>query len=234
MEPATPEIVFRLTRNNLSEGGRQRRQEAYLNVDRRKAAFFGGRDINVITNDGMAFPARLSGNSGPTGASTPKNLRSRPSSRFGEWLLGHCHALPGDEVHVNRLDDHTFLFQFVPQRSVGSMPLRKSLDEDGQVAPALLPSESIKKSRRRILLKEDAVAATLQRAQELAAKMQMEGATGYSHTSVATFFSYSVIAAVLGIEQIWAQLATAPTRAEIPESAWAALDAAWSRSKETR
>ena len=80
-------ITFHITANNLSEGGRQRRQEAYLNIDRVKAAFFGVRDVTVVTDDGLEFPAKLSGNAGRGGSQTPKNLRSRPARRLGEWLM---------------------------------------------------------------------------------------------------------------------------------------------------
>ena len=106
-------IPFHITANNLNEGGRQRRQEAYLNIDRVKAAFFGVRDITVVTDDGLEFPAKLSGNSGRRGSPTPKNLRSRPARMLGEWLIERHQARPGDQVHVKRLDDDRFLFRYV-------------------------------------------------------------------------------------------------------------------------
>ena len=106
-------ITFHITANNLNEGGRQRRQEAYLNIDRAKAAFFGVRDITVVTEDGLEFPAKLSGNSGRRGSPTPKNLRSRPARMLGEWLIGRHQACPGDQVHVKRLENDRFLFRFV-------------------------------------------------------------------------------------------------------------------------
>ena len=106
-------ITFHITANNLNEGGRQRRQEAYLNIDRVKAAFFGMRDITVVTDDGLEFPAKLSGNSGRGGSQTPKNLRSRPARMLGEWLIERHQACPGDQVHVKRLDNDRFLFRFI-------------------------------------------------------------------------------------------------------------------------
>ena len=106
-------ITFHITANNLNEGGRQRRQEAYLNIERVKAAFFGVRDITVVTDDGLEFPAKLSGNSGRRGSQTPKNLRSRPARMLGEWLIERRQACPGDQVHVKRLDNDRFLFHFV-------------------------------------------------------------------------------------------------------------------------
>ena len=106
-------ITFHITANNLNEGGRQRRREAYLNMDRVKAAFFGVRDITVVTDDGLKFPAKLSGNAGRGGSQTPKNLRSRPARMLGSWLVERHQACPGDQVHVRRLDNDRFLFGFV-------------------------------------------------------------------------------------------------------------------------
>ena len=119
-------ITFHITANNLSEGGRQRRQEAYLNIDRVKAAFFGVRDITVVTDDGLEFPAKLSGNSGRRGSPTPKNLRSRPARMLGEWLIERHQARPGDQMHVKRLDNDRFLFRFV--RSPIGAPSQPPLD----------------------------------------------------------------------------------------------------------
>ncbi len=106
-------ITFHITTNNLNEGGRQRIREAYLNIDRAKATFFGVRDITVVTEDGLEFPAKLSGNSGRRGSPTPKNLRSRPARMLGEWLIERHQARPGDQVHVARLENDRFLFRFV-------------------------------------------------------------------------------------------------------------------------
>jgi hypothetical protein len=110
---ATNTIVFRLTSNNLREGGRRRVGEAYLNVSRMSAAFFGARDIDVVTDTGLEFPAKLSGSSGAGSASTPKNLRSKPSRMLGYWLLQQCQAQPGDEVHVSAVGANRFEFRFV-------------------------------------------------------------------------------------------------------------------------
>ncbi len=106
-------ITFHITANNLNEGGRQRRQEAYLNINRVKAAFFGVRDITIVTDDSLEFPAKLSGNAGHDGSQIPKNLRSRPARMLGEWLIERHQACPGDQVHVERLDNDRFLFRFV-------------------------------------------------------------------------------------------------------------------------
>ena len=106
-------IAFHITANNLNEGGRQRRREAYLNIDRVKAAFFSVRDITIVTDNGLEFPAKLSGNSGRRGSQTPKNLRSRPARMLGEWLIERHQARPGDQVHVKRLENDRFLFRFV-------------------------------------------------------------------------------------------------------------------------
>ena len=106
-------ITFHITSNNLNEGGRQRRQEAYLNINRVKAAFFGMRDITIVTDDDLEFPAKLSGNAGRDGSQIPKNLRSRPARMLGEWLIERHQARPGDQVHVERLDNDRFLFRFI-------------------------------------------------------------------------------------------------------------------------
>ena len=119
-------IIFHITANNLSEGGRQRRQEAYLNINRVKAAFFGVRDITIVTDDGLEFPAKLSGNAGRGGSQIPKNLRSRPARMLGEWLLERHQACSGDQVHVKRLDNDRFLFRFV--RSPIGAPSQPPLD----------------------------------------------------------------------------------------------------------
>ena len=119
-------ITFHVTANDLNEGGRQRRQEAYLNIDRAKAAFFGVRDIIVVTDDGLEFPAKLSGNSGRRGSQTPKNLRSRPARMLGEWLIDRHQARPGDQVHVERLDNDRFLFRFI--RNPTGAPSQPPLD----------------------------------------------------------------------------------------------------------
>ena len=119
-------ITFHITENNLNEGGRRRRGEAYLNMDRVKAALFGVRDIAVVTDDGLEFPARLSGNSGRRGSQTPKNLRSRPARMLGFWLVERHKARPGDQVHVKRLDNDRFLFRFV--RSPIGAPSQPPLD----------------------------------------------------------------------------------------------------------
>ena len=102
------------------------RQEAYLNIDRVKASFFGVRDFTVVTDDGLEFPAKLSGNSGRRGSQTPKNLRSRPARMLGEWLIERHQACPGDQVHVKRLDNDRFLFRFV--RSPIGAPSQPPLD----------------------------------------------------------------------------------------------------------
>jgi hypothetical protein len=120
------QIVFKLTPNNLNEGGRQRRSEAYFNLDTAKGAFFGRRNITVITDDGHTFDARLSGNAGNTSGSTPKNLRSSPGSRFGEWLLSRRNARPGDEVHVQFLGSGRFLFRHLPASKEGADTTERS------------------------------------------------------------------------------------------------------------
>lgn len=120
-------IIFQITASNLNEGGRRRKGEAYLNIDRAKAAFFGVRDITIVTDDGLDFPAKLTGRSG---LQTPKNLRSRPARMLGEWLIERHQACPGDQVHVKRLDNDRFLFRFV-KNPIGA-PSQTPLDANSE------------------------------------------------------------------------------------------------------
>ena len=108
-------VVFPLTRNSLNEGGRERRGEAYLNVNRERFEFLGRFEFTAVTDNGMRFLVRLSGSAGAGTASgqVPKNLRSIPNRALGTWLLDHHRAQPGDEVRVSRLSDATFLFTLV-------------------------------------------------------------------------------------------------------------------------
>lgn len=132
-------VTFCLTRNNLHEGGRGRDPcEVYLNVDSRKAKFFGSRIIVVVTDDGQEFPARLGGHSG--GSTTPKNLRSRPATRFGEWLIERHRAKPGDIVKAEPLGNRRFLFRFRQAYSLSTpaQENRKGFRQGGQASEPLV------------------------------------------------------------------------------------------------
>lgn len=110
-----PSAIFTLTSNSLNEGGRERRGEAYLNVNRQRFEYFGCLEFKAVTDNGMRFLVRLSGGAGAATASgqVPKNLRSIPNRALGEWLLHHHRAQPGDQVRVSRQSNDEFLFTFV-------------------------------------------------------------------------------------------------------------------------
>jgi hypothetical protein len=112
-EPSETAAVFKLTPNNLNEGGRKRGGEAYLNVNRARFGFFGCYEFDAVTDNGMRFLVRLSGSSSAAADQVPKNLRSVPSRALGSWLLIHHRAQPGDEVHVSRHPGTGFLFTFI-------------------------------------------------------------------------------------------------------------------------
>ena len=113
--PLAPSAIFTLTSNSLNEGGRERRGEAYLNVNRQRFEYFGCFEFKAVTDNGMRFLVRLSGSAGARTASgqVPKNLRSIPNRALGEWLMEHHRAQPGDEVRVTRQSNGEFLFTFV-------------------------------------------------------------------------------------------------------------------------
>jgi hypothetical protein len=85
--------------------------------------------------------------------------------------------------------------------------------------------ENQSRRRRKVVVTEDYVARLFPRARELARRMQAEAAADYAYTPAPTLFSYAALAAVLELEQAWPQLAMAPARREIPETAWAVLNA---------
>jgi hypothetical protein len=102
-----------LTKNDLEEGGRSRDpMEVYLSLSRDEAAFFPAGPFQVQTDDGAAFEASVTGNRGK--GTPPKNLRSNPVTRFGEWLKGRKGARVGDEVEVLAWPDGLFRFLHVP------------------------------------------------------------------------------------------------------------------------
>lgn len=109
----TTSAGFTLTANSLNEGGRERRGEAYLNVNRQRFEFFGCLEFKAVTDNGMLFLVRLSGSSSSDRHGVPKNLRSIPNRSLGVWLLQHHRAQPGDEVRVTRQTNDEFLFTFV-------------------------------------------------------------------------------------------------------------------------
>lgn len=112
--------VFTITENNLSEGGRPRINEAYLNANKAANEFFGGKDnvFQVITDDRHTFQAQISG----YGANPEigKNLRSTPSNKeMGLWLKVRKDAVHGDIVKAYRIpgEQNTFLFEFERARN---------------------------------------------------------------------------------------------------------------------
>jgi hypothetical protein len=113
-------VFFNLTANNLAEGGRDRKGEAYLNVNKNTYTFFSSRNVTICTDSGAQFPARLSGSSGSGGSDVPKNLRSSPASALGAWLIGVHNALPGDEVQATRQSPGTFRFVFIRKTGLPS------------------------------------------------------------------------------------------------------------------
>lgn len=93
------DIEWVVSQNNLREGGRARApQEVYLNIRRRHLEYLypdGDRfSFRVKTSDGQSFEALCSG------SPDWKNLRSRPVTALGDWLLDSCHAQPGDLVRA--------------------------------------------------------------------------------------------------------------------------------------
>ena len=85
-------VVFPLTRNSLNEGGRERRGEAYLNVNRERFEFLGRFEFTAVTDNGMRFLVRLSGRTcghSPTGRWA--RGRSTITERSPETRSG-CHG----------------------------------------------------------------------------------------------------------------------------------------------
>jgi hypothetical protein len=106
--PTTPRLDFTLTQSNLGEGGRERHQEAYLNVTAAHARYFGRDPFRTLTTTGVVMELRPSGgtawaNVKPGDAPTPKNLRSVPADVLGRWLASQS-ATPGDKVYLYRLE----------------------------------------------------------------------------------------------------------------------------------
>lgn len=108
-------FVFTLTENNLSEGGRPRINEAYLNANKKANDFFGGaqHEFQVITDDRYTFRAMISGYG--TDRLIGKNLRSRPSNKdMGIWLKTRKNAIPNDQVFAYKIpgEEDIYLFEF--------------------------------------------------------------------------------------------------------------------------
>jgi hypothetical protein len=102
-----------LTKNDPEEGGRPRDpMEVYLSLSRDEAAFFPAGPFPVQTDDGAAFEASVTGNRGK--GTPPKNLRSNPVTRFGEWLKGRKEARIGDEVEIIARANGLFRFLHIP------------------------------------------------------------------------------------------------------------------------
>ncbi len=98
----------------MFEGGRGRdTREVYFSLKQDEVAFFPPGAFRVQTDDGQGFEASIGGNSGK--GTPPKNLRSNPVTRFGEWLKDRKHAQVGDEVEVITRSDGSFRFLHHPR-----------------------------------------------------------------------------------------------------------------------
>lgn len=116
--PTIPRLDFTLTQSNLGEGGRERHQEAYLNLTAAHARHFGRDPFRCLTPTGVVMELRPSGatawaNVKPGDAPTPKNLRSVPADALGRWLATQ-EAKPGDKVYLYRLEPDLWLMRHEP------------------------------------------------------------------------------------------------------------------------
>jgi hypothetical protein len=144
-------------------------------------------------------------------------------------ILERFHVQPGS-VDAAVVQDSARRFVLDAEETV-----RLRLTQSEHIRPAISrASDPSTKHSQRVLVREQSMAAVLPRARDVAAKIQTEAATGFAHTPAPTLFSHAVVAAVLGLEQLWPKLLAGPARPAVPGSAWAALDAARILSEETR
>lgn len=103
-------IWLTLTENNLHEGGRPRSNlEVYFNLNKDQAAFFGTEPVCVKTDTRRWLVALASGHGGVAVSSHhAKNLRSRPTPAFGQWLIVEKGAKVGDRVQFTDMGDGSF------------------------------------------------------------------------------------------------------------------------------
>jgi hypothetical protein len=72
---------------------------------------------------------------------------------------------------------------------------------------------------------DTAIATLVSRARELESSMRRDAANGFARLNGAALFNHVVVAALLHLDELWSELASAPGRAEIPPDAWAAAAA---------
>jgi hypothetical protein len=118
-------VWLELTVGTVFEGGRERHtDEIYFNLTKEEADFFGTEPVVIRVDDGYYFAALASGHGGKGISSRhPKNLRSNPGTRFGEWLIDRKGFAPaqlvGTEVQFTDGGQGLFHARHAKQRAAG-------------------------------------------------------------------------------------------------------------------
>jgi hypothetical protein len=112
-----PRLEFTLSQSNLGEGGRERRGEAYLNLNQSHQALIPRGLFRALTDAGTVLDCRASGSPSwdykeKGRQNIAKNLRSVPGADLGAWLRNR-QAKAGDKVYAHKLEPGLWLLRHV-------------------------------------------------------------------------------------------------------------------------